>query len=122
MEKVRARALEVHALTEERAPWTDSFRERALEVHGRALKVRAQALEVWLWPHEFFPSALFRARASLSGMAPSPSRARRKNQGMLRAQKRARARTLREGTEGRYDPQEGVLKESILPIYRLRVT
>jgi|SRR3954467_301230 len=83
-EKARACALEVHALTEEGAPW-------ALEVHGRALKVHGRALEVRLWPHEFFPRALFGARCipfgegsipkgtrpSLSGARPAHSRARR---------------------------------------------
>src|SRR4051812_36473196 len=42
--------------------------------------------------------SLSRARSSLSGTEPYPSRARRENPGMLRAQKRARARTLREAT------------------------
>src|SRR5437870_6733495 len=45
-EKARARALEVHALTEEGAPWTDSSQERTLAVRARTLKVR-------LWPHNF---------------------------------------------------------------------
>src|SRR5262249_37578420 len=40
----------------------------------------------------------FWARPSLSGMAPSPKRARRENEGMHRAQKRAHSALLREGT------------------------
>src|SRR5579864_3188171 len=37
-EAARARALKVHALPEEGAPWTDSSRERTLAVHARTLK------------------------------------------------------------------------------------
>jgi hypothetical protein len=42
--------------------------------------------------------SLSRARSSLSGTEPYPSRARRENPGMLRAQKRARRALLREAT------------------------